>query len=189
VKVRGHRIDLDEIRSVLHELADVSAAAVVVNGQHDGPAQARIDAYVVLKAGSAALDIRARLRQTLPEYMVPNTITVVPSLPMTVNGKVDAKRLPAPARHPTTLEAEPVDTPDDGDIAGLMLRVWREFFGPHVRAGDNFFELGGNSLLAARLITRLRGAGLSQLSLRTIYEHSTPEELARAANGGAGRVL
>ncbi|MER5891285.1 amino acid adenylation domain-containing protein, partial [Streptomyces sp. NPDC001941] len=106
VKLRGFRIELDEIRNVLLDDPTVTAAAVVLGGT-DGPdsAAARLDAYVVLDGGDTA-DVRRRAAKVLPEYMLPSTVTALTALPLTANGKLDARRLPAPAA-PTAAPAAP----------------------------------------------------------------------------------
>lgn len=96
MKICGHRIELGEIRAVRMEQSDVDAAAVVVSGAD--VATRRIDAYVVLGLGTTAAPVRRAVQGLLPEYMMPSTVTALPALPMTVNGKVDTGRLPTQRR-------------------------------------------------------------------------------------------
>jgi Phosphopantetheine attachment site/AMP-binding enzyme C-terminal domain len=155
----------------------VSAAAVVLGGtEHDDPARLRLDAYVVLADGGAPDDLCRRLRQMLPDYMVPSTITAVPALPLTVNGKLDVARLPAPQRATNVASAKA----DSGPVAGKVLSAWRLVLGPQVGGDDDFFQLGGNSLIAVRLAAALRDAGLPRVALRDLYLHPTPNRLAAA---------
>ncbi|MGV9809935.1 amino acid adenylation domain-containing protein [Micromonospora chersina] len=182
VKLRGFRIELDEIRSVLTECPGVAAAAVVLRRTDpDDPATGRIDAYVVRTGGGAA-PLRERLRRKLPEYMLPATITELPALPTTANGKVDRDALPAPAAEPATAEA-PAQAAGD-DLAGGLLGVWQQVFGRPVGVADNFFELGGNSLLAVRMAAIMRERGLPRLHPRTLYLNPTLRGLADALRTG-----
>ncbi|MEU7583039.1 amino acid adenylation domain-containing protein [Streptomyces sp. NPDC041068] len=194
VKLRGFRIELGEIRSVLAECPGVDTAVVVLH--QDDPedsATARLDAYVVLSEGSVT-GLRERLARRLPEYMLPATITALPELPVTANGKVDLAGLPAPVRIPGPRRAESSgqgpdssqegpgqDSSEEGpesDIRTELIDVWSEVFGLPVSASDNFFELGGNSLLAVRMAAVMRERGLPSLHPRTLYLHSTVQALA-----------
>jgi amino acid adenylation domain-containing protein len=170
VKVRGYRIELDEIRSVLLDDPAVAAAAVVLGGEDAGDAaRIRLDAYVVLSNGTFPGEVRRRAARMLPEYMVPSTITAVSSFPLTVNGKLDIARLPAPGPRRA---GEPTDDPPDpreDSLTATLLQVWAEVLDTEVRPHDSFFELGGNSLQAVRLLAAMRAAGLPRLRPREIY--------------------
>ncbi|MFE5096954.1 amino acid adenylation domain-containing protein [Streptomyces sp. NPDC056638] len=178
VKVRGFRIELEEIRSVLLEDPEVRAAAVVV--RHDDPADAataRIDAYVVLTGAgpSDPSEIRRRVAATLPAYMVPSTVTPLPVLPLTTNGKLDPTRLPDPVLARAT---QPNDPPTaDHDLTARLSAVWGKVLGVHVGPDDDFFELGGNSLFAIRIGTAMRAEGLPPVRLRDLYRHPTVRAL------------
>lgn len=172
VKLRGYRIELDEIRKVLLAEPEVVAAAVVLAAP--GTAEARLDAYVVLADGtpaSATAGLRTRAAALLPAYMVPTTFTAVPALPLTVNGKLDEAALPEPV-----LGGTPVVTDTDGD-ADVVLAAWRAVLGDGVGPDDHFFDSGGNSLLAAKTLAALREAGLT-VGIRDLYGHPTPRRLA-----------
>ncbi|WP_405096251.1 amino acid adenylation domain-containing protein [Micromonospora sp. NBC_01412] len=183
VKVRGYRIELDEIRQVLlDDPAALAVAVVVATGAE--AADTRLHAYVVLAdaAGSVA-ELRRRAARLLPDYMVPATITALPALPLTANGKLDAARLPAPAPVPA---AEPVSAPaDDAGLDERIRAIWQRVLGAEVGPEDNFFDLGGNSLLALRLLRELRDQGLADLTPRHLYLHQTVRGLAEAI--GAAR--
>ncbi|WP_327031022.1 amino acid adenylation domain-containing protein [Micromonospora sp. NBC_01740] len=175
VKIRGHRIELDEIREVLLEDACVRAAAVVVRAHQGDQADLRLRAYVVAASGASPLGVRRRAARLLPDYMVPATVTFVDSLPLTVNGKLDVDALPepGPARTATTDAAElSSDTP-----VGIC-RVWERLFGAPVNPEDDFFELGGNSLLALRMSAQLQEAGLPPVPVRQLYRQPTPRGIA-----------
>ena len=179
VKVRGFRIELDEIRTVLLESPGVtSAAAVVRKPDADDPASARIDAYVVLAdgAGSAA-DVRRRATRILPDYMLPATITVLEALPLTTNGKLDINKLPMPELEDGghAIDASPSTV---RDFSRDLLAAWTGTFGTGVKLDDNFFELGGNSLYAVRLAAAMREQGWPQIPIREIYRNPTVRRLA-----------
>ena len=179
VKVRGFRIELDEIRAVLLEDPDVRTAAVVVRRDRpDDAATARIDAYVVLASGvsGVASSVRKRAATVLPDYMVPTSVTALDSLPLNTNGKLDAARLPSPAAPP-----KPLGRPaDDDDLASRLCEVWGSVLGVPVGPDDDFFELGGNSLFAVRIGARMREGGLPPLRLRELYRHPTIRSVVSA---------
>ncbi|MGC4891611.1 amino acid adenylation domain-containing protein [Micromonospora sp. DT227] len=178
VKIRGFRIELDEIRTVLLADPAVTAAAVVVGGGRNGDAaEQRLDAYVVL-CGDGVAGVRERAARMLPEYMVPATVTAVESLPLTVNGKLDRNRLPAPAVGRPPAPASTPAVAADGGLAGAMAAVWQDVLGVPVDGSDNFFELGGNSLYAVRIASLMRERGLPRLPLRELYRHPRLAELA-----------
>jgi amino acid adenylation domain-containing protein len=171
VKVRGFRIELDEIRSVLLEDPDVTTAAVVVRNDAPGnTATARIDAYVVVATGNTG-GIRERVSSILPEYMVPATITAVDALPLTTNGKLDPSKLPEPGLTTVSKVDGPPD--DDNELAGQLTKLWSEVLGVAVSLDDDFFDLGGNSLLAIRIGAAMRTSGLPALRLRDLYRRPT----------------
>ncbi|MES9520245.1 amino acid adenylation domain-containing protein [Streptomyces capoamus] len=180
VKLRGFRIELDEIRSVLAECPGVAAAAVVL--RQEDPADAatgRLDGYVVLAdgEGGSVTAVREHAARILPGYMMPSTVTALSSLPMTANGKVDVGALPlpaAPAPGPRAAER----TGDD--LVDQLIELWGELFGVAVSASDDFFRLGGNSLLAVRMAAAMRARSLPALHPRTLYLNPTLGALAEA---------
>ncbi|MDG9720244.1 amino acid adenylation domain-containing protein, partial [Streptomyces sp. DH24] len=192
VKLRGFRIELDEIRAVLLDDPQVTAAAVVLNrADPDDAATAQLDAYVVMDGDDTA-SVRQRATRFLPEYMVPSTVTALERMPLTTNGKLDTRKLPkpAPAAAPAAVEApEARDTParepgaaDTAEPAGTfqdsLLEVWREVLGVPVGPDDNFFDLGGNSLLAMRVGAALRRRGGPTVAMRDLYLRPTIRQLA-----------
>ncbi|MFF7976474.1 amino acid adenylation domain-containing protein [Streptomyces sp. NPDC007905] len=174
VKVRGFRIELDEIRSVLLEDPSVRAAAVVVR-RADGnrTTDARIDAYVVLDGGSGEdlAVVRKRAASVLPDYMVPATVTELSALPLTTSGKVDVARLPAPTL--TSRAAQDDSSTADDGLAARLRELWTELLGVPIGLDDDFFEVGGNSVLAVRSSAMMRAEGLPTLRLRQFYRHPT----------------
>ena len=188
VKIRGFRIEPGEVRAVLLEDPAVASAAVVV-GQPGTP-DARLDAYVVAVPGGRTAGLLERAAARLPEHMVPQTLTFLAALPVTANGKLDTAALPPPS--PSHAPAA-VRTGDEGTgvgagagaaagdteaVLGRVLAVWQQVLQTPVDAADNFFALGGTSLLALRLKSALRGAGLPTLTLREIVRHATPAAMA-----------
>ncbi|MFE9613511.1 amino acid adenylation domain-containing protein [Streptomyces sp. NPDC006012] len=190
VKIRGFRIELDEIRSVLLEDPDVRAAAVVARrGDPADAASARIDAYVVLADAASpgtggvtgtSIDtsvVRKRAASVLPAYMVPATVTSLPALPLTTNGKLDQARLPEPAIAPSALPAAEPGTGDE--LTAAIVGVWSKVLGVPVGVNDDFFELGGNSLYAIRISSAMRANGLPTLRLRQLYSTPTVAEVVQ----------
>ncbi len=179
VKIRGFRIELGEIEAVLNKHAGVRESVVVAVG--DG-ADKRLAAYITASA-AGPLDIeelRKHLSAALPEYMVPAAFVVLESLPLSPNGKVDRKALPAPdlsAATSSTAEYVPPRTPTEE----LLAQLWCSALGI-ARAGrrDDFFRLGGHSLLAAQLASRVRTTMGVELPVRRIFEQPTLEGLAAA---------
>ena len=180
VKLRGFRIELDEIRSVLLADPGVSAAAVVVHQTvADDSATARLDAYVVVDGDRPTDEIRRRAASYLPSYMVPSTVTPIAALPLTINGKTDTARLAELARTAAEPAAAAVPAASGtGSLLAQVLAAWSETLGEGAEPDDDFFERGGNSLLAVRLSGSLRRGGLPAITLRELFVHATPTELA-----------
>ncbi|MEV7780025.1 amino acid adenylation domain-containing protein [Kitasatospora sp. NPDC088351] len=186
VKIRGFRIELGEVRSVLLDDAGVVDAAVLVEGQDDGPAHLRLVGHLVLAAGATTAEVRRRITTILPDYMVPAELLALPSLPLTLNGKLDRSALPrARGPLPGCSGGRPPERPGPADPAAAMLAVWRTVIGSDLGPDDHFFEVGGNSLLAVRLLTAVRDAGFGSVSLRELYAHPSPAALAAGLSAPA----
>ncbi|HVT17365.1 MAG TPA: amino acid adenylation domain-containing protein [Thermoanaerobaculia bacterium] len=178
VKVRGFRVEPGEIESVLAAHPLVEEAAVVARPDASGVHQ--LAAYVVAAAGArrAAAELRAWLKERLPEYMVPARVVYLAAFPLMPNGKLDRRALPAPQGPREDLDAGTVAARSAGEE--LLAALWCEVLGlERVGMDDNFFDLGGHSLLATRLISRLRQACGVELPLRSLFEAPTVRELAR----------
>jgi amino acid adenylation domain-containing protein/non-ribosomal peptide synthase protein (TIGR01720 family) len=181
VKLHGFRIELDEIVSVLQRHAAVTEATVVLREDH--PGAKRLVAYVVAAAGHT-LDteaLRTHLRQTVPEYMIPAAFVELESLPLTTNGKVDRKALPAPAAPISTATSDTDPTPQTA-IEHTLAAIWQEVLGlDTVSIHDNFFELGGDSILSIQIVARATQNGL-HLSPRDVFQAPTIAQQAAVAS-------
>jgi non-ribosomal peptide synthetase-like protein len=199
VKIRGHRVDLGEIESLLLEDPDVTEAVTALMPVSDLPdAPPELAAYVVRSGGADAPDdpaemllgrLRDQLRDRLPAYMVPSSIDVIDALPTMPSGKVDRRRLPPPTGRRLAAERPVVRAADETEYQ--VRAVWAEAFGVEpdklsVEA-DFFTDLGGHSLLAAQVVSLLRARGIGDTpSLRDVYDHPTVRALA-ARLGGSSR--
>jgi amino acid adenylation domain-containing protein len=174
VKVRGFRIELGEIEAVLASHPGVREVAVTV--REDRGARSLV-AYVVPPA-AAVEDLRRLSRESLPEYMVPAFFVGLEALPLSPNGKLDRRLLPAP--DPSAWAAAEY-APPHGPAEEVLAETWAQVLDlDRVGAHDNFFNLGGDSILSLRMLTRLRERGLD-LTLQQVFQHQTVRELARVA--------
>ncbi|MFL5348035.1 MAG: amino acid adenylation domain-containing protein, partial [Hyalangium sp.] len=171
VKVRGFRIELGEIESALDKYPGVRQSVVLAReGKHG---DARLVAYLTSSGQQAPTpaELRAFLKQHLPEYMVPSAFVVLEQLPLTPNGKVNRKALPAPEALTDSASGYIAPrTPTEEKLA----TVWAEVLSvPSIGAEDNFFELGGHSLLAMRVLSQVRTTLQVELSVRALFEAPT----------------
>jgi amino acid adenylation domain-containing protein len=175
VKVRGFRIELGEIEAGLSRHPQVRDRVVVA--REEGGANKRLVAYVVPGAGPvpAADDLRAFLGKRLPPYMVPSAFVMLDTLPMTANGKVDRKALPAPPTSPAAGYTAP-RTPVEEKLAA----IWAQALGvPRIGVHDDFFALGGHSLLGGRVFAEIERTFGKRLPLATLFQGGTVERLAK----------
>jgi len=179
VKLRGFRIELGEIEAVLAAAPGVRQAVAQV--REDQPGDQRLVAYVVATPEFTPEQARATLRAKLPEYMVPNLFVTLPAMPLTPNGKVDRKALPAP-RPQEGADAEAARGPAvlmNGDEQRVA-QAWRELLGvPQVGLHDNFFDLGGHSLLLVKLQARLQREFATELPLVELFQRTTVQSQAQ----------
>ena len=183
VKIRGFRIELGEVESVIATHPAIRHCLVVAEDTEAGPVLA---AYLVPVEGGISpsrtstfgdLDleeIRTHAAAKLPEYMVPSAFAVIPEIPLTVNGKLDKRALPAPTPVAVRSHRDPA-TPTERRMCSIFARL---FGYERVGAEDSFFGLGGHSLLAARLVAQIRASFGVELSVRTVFDTPTPAGLA-----------
>ncbi len=179
IKIRGHRIEIGEIESVLTSQPGVSACAVVSHKNSND--DLRLVAYLVLDSGTSSDTVRDAIRDRLPEYMAPSEFIEMDSLPFTVNGKVDRNALLEPKdKLQTSREYIAPRNPTDEILAGF----WSEILECNrIGIADNFFDLGGHSLLAARLLSRIRRTFQIDLPLDVLFEAQTIEALSAKITG------
>ncbi|WP_114238540.1 non-ribosomal peptide synthetase [Dyella sp. C9] len=178
VKIRGYRIELGEIETALADLPEVARAVVLA--REDRPGDVRLVAYVVPADGAAIeeTELCPRLRQRLPDYMVPQHFMALEAIPLLPNGKIDRKSLPVPPVHTlaaTQRERQAPQTDTERRVAAAMETVLAL---PELDVRDNFFALGGHSLLAAQLTARLNREFDITLSFRTLFDAPSIASLA-----------
>ena len=174
VKVRGYRVELGEIEAVLSRR--VGVRQVVVTVFRDKSADERLVAYMVSSPCSPD-ELRASLKQKLPDYMVPSAFVFLKSLPLTANGKVDRNALPAPNETRPGLQSDFVAPRNL--VEKELADIWAGFLKVSaVGVHDNFFDLGGHSLLATQVVSRMRKEFQLDIPLRSLFESPTVAELA-----------
>ena len=185
VKVRGHRIELGEIEAALRAHPSVTDVVVVADGQAgDG----RLIAYPMFAgpAEPSVADLRAWLRERLPDYMVPSRFVPVDAFPLTPNRKIDRTALPKPRDAAST--GEPFVEPRT-DIERVVAQIVAETVGvERVGVDDDFFELGGHSLHATSVLAKIESAFSRRLELRSFFLSPTVASLAAALEAGGGRA-
>ncbi len=184
VKVRGFRIEIGEIESLLTAHPNVALATVLAIDDPHG--EKRLVAYVeaVTVEESMATELRGYLRQSLPEYMVPSAIVVMEQLPINENGKVDRRALPIPEEIVLEREAEFVAARDE--IETELVKIWEELLGRTPSVKDNFFSIGGHSLLAVQLMASIEQRLGLNMPLTVLFQDGTIEGLAMLLRQGAG---
>ncbi len=188
VKIRGFRVELGEIEAALRAIAGIRDAAVLV--REDEPGDRRLAAYLV-PSGEPALALsalRAQLRESLPEYMLPAAFVVLAALPLTSSGKVDRRALPPPgeaARLETDEAFAAPRNPVEEMLAGIFAEVLKL---DRVGVQDDFFVLGGHSLLVAQVASRVRQALGAELPIVEIFRRPTVAALAERIGQGGGEA-
>ncbi len=178
VKIRGYRVELGEIAGTLSQHPDIASAIALV--RNDPGSEPRVVAYIVFggsrKPGLGELRRFAQAR--LPEYMIPAAFVVLEQLPLTENGKIDRRALPAPEQRASARAAEQV-APRNASEA-LLAKIWSEVLNKPVGIHDNFFALGGDSILSIQIIAYANQQGL-RLTPKHLFEHPTVAQLAAVA--------
>lgn len=188
VKIRGYRIEVPEIEMTLLGFPAVKEAVVVA--REDQPGEQRLVAYLVPagKPSLAVSDLRRFLREKLPEYMIPSAFVLLAALPLSPNGKVDHRALPAPSR------ARPeMDTPFVSPVTPVeeaLRQIWAEVLSvEQVGIHDNFFELGGHSLAATRVVSRVIRHFQFEIPLQSLFSCPTVAEMAKLIAEHQGKRL
>ncbi len=185
VKIRGFRIELGEIESAIGAHPQVREAVALA--REDAPGHKRLVAYLTLQEATAnraelAAEVRRDLQARLPEYIVPTAFVVLDQMPLTANGKVDRKALPAPEADRSAAGSAYRAPRDEAET--LLATIWSQVLGlEQVGIHDNFFALGGDSILSLQVISRANQAGL-RLAPRHIFAAPTIAELAALAGSG-----
>ncbi|WP_146742924.1 non-ribosomal peptide synthetase, partial [Lonsdalea populi] len=175
VKLRGFRIEPGEIEARLMQCPGVREAVVVAREDHRG--DTRLVAYLQAQPGAELLpaDLRRRLSESLAEYMVPSAFVTLDTFPLTPNGKLDRRALPAPDL--TAVISRDYEAPQ-GEVETALAEIWQDLLGlARVGRHDHFFELGGHSLMAVQLINHLREQG-REATLAALFSHPTLCDLA-----------
>ncbi len=178
VKLRGYRIELGEVQAALADLDEVDQAVVIV--REDRPGDKRIVGYVI---GTADPDeARAVLAERLPAYMVPAAVVMLDALPLTANGKLDVRSLPAPEFGGRAYRAP------GNALEEILTGIYTQVLGVgRVGVDDSFFDLGGDSLSAMRVVAAINAATNGDLAVRAVFEAPTPAQLALRVDGKADR--
>jgi amino acid adenylation domain-containing protein len=189
VKVSGFRIELGEIETVLMEHPNVQSAVVIA--RQDAPGEKKLAAYVVLhRQDRDRGELRTFLRQNLPAYMVPCEFVFLNSLPLSPNGKVDRRALPAPET--TQREVVDVAVSPQTDLEQKIAGIWQRVLClKQVGINDNFFDLGGDSLQLLDAHSELQKMISSNLTVTDLFEYTTISALAKylAGNGRPSHLL
>jgi amino acid adenylation domain-containing protein len=177
VKIRGFRIELGEIETVLRHHPGINDAVVVA--REDSPGEKRVVAYCVATPGVAlaTAQLRSFMKEKLPDYMLPSVFVTLKSMPLTPNGKVDRRALPAPDQ--AELASKGVFSAPKDAVESRLVQIWESVLGIRpIGITDNYFELGGHSLVAVRLMKRIEEAFGKTLPIATLLQAPTIEQLA-----------
>ncbi len=187
VKIRGYRIELGEIQAALAALDGVKQAAVIA--REDRPGDKRLVGYVtgIADPASFSASARAALAERLPAYMVPAAVVAMDALPLTVNGKLDTRALPAPEYQDGDHYRAPTNAVEEL-LAGIYAQVLGVEPPRLVGVDESFFDLGGDSLSAVRLIAAVNSGLDAGLSVRTLFEAPTVAQLATRVGGDEARL-
>jgi amino acid adenylation domain-containing protein len=192
VKIRGHRVQLEEIEARISQFEKVAKSVVIARDNDRGSLS--LVAYLVPTSRDLSIaNLQAWLKQALPEYMLPADFVVIEEIPLTVNGKVDKARLPAPQR---VEEANSYVAPRN-DLERMIADCWGEVLKrPSIGASSGFFDMGGDSLLATRVIANLKQRTQATIPLKLLFEYpvladfaAQVEQILAGAEVGADRCL
>ncbi|KGJ97528.1 non-ribosomal peptide synthetase [Colwellia psychrerythraea] len=171
IKIRGFRIELGEIEVQLLAQTNVQEAAVLAKAAVGGD---KLVAYVVGENVDEQI-LQQTLAAVLPDYMLPSLIITLPAMPLTTNGKLDRKALPAPQWHSAVNFIAP-----EGEIENQLADIWQQVLQvDQIGRGDNFFSLGGHSLLAVTALSQIQQQWLVELTIRDLFQKQTLQALAQ----------
>lgn len=179
VKIRGHRIELGEIEKVLCSFSDELKARVIV--REDTPGDQRLAAYVVADGIQPKQEkLTEHVKRTLPDYMVPGAFVFLDKFPLTLNGKLDKRKLPRPE-----VEQMNVDYSSMNEDERILHDMFTELLNiPAIALNQSFFDLGGHSLLASNLIAKIRRTFKKEIPFTTIFKYPTIKELSQQIKAG-----
>ncbi|WP_375515431.1 amino acid adenylation domain-containing protein [uncultured Nostoc sp.] len=178
VKIRGIRIELGEIETVLAQHPNVLQTVVIA--REDVPGEQRLVAYIIPNQdwASTISDIRSFLLTKLPQYMLPSAFVLLDTMPLTPNGKVDRRALPAPDL--SRQESEATFVAPRNEVERQLIQIWEEILRVQpIGVKDNFFELGGHSILAVKLFWQIEKTFDKNLPLAILFQSGTVEALAK----------
>jgi amino acid adenylation domain-containing protein len=180
VKLRGFRVEPGEIEAALQQHPEIQIAVVVASENSNQPGDKRLTAYYVPRpqAAPGPMDLRRHLKNTLPEHMIPSAFVPLEALPLSPNGKIDTRALPAPSLEDWQAQAGTFTAPRN-EVEQTLVEIWEDVLDvPRVGIFDNFFEIGGHSLLATQIASRIRETFQAEVSLQHLFEAPTVAELA-----------
>jgi acyl carrier protein len=182
VKIRGYRIELGEIESGLQAHDSVEQAVVLL--REDVPGDKRLIAYILPAMGHEIdeQELKQTLLKEMPDFMVPSGFVVLDSIPLTLNGKIDRKALPAPVA-PTRADSSGFEAPAS-DTELMVATIWKKALNREdIGLDDNFFDIGGHSLLAIEVLQTLREQAGKPIQMTTLFQYTTVRTLARFLSG------
>lgn len=174
VKIRGHRIELDEVKKVLTQLKIVQDAVVIVQNENNLP---RLIAYLAIRDSEKDLDIRFLLKEKLPEYMIPSAFVILAEFPKLPNGKINLSKLPTPDK--TDFSGNTGFKAPKTEIEQELAKIWEKVLKiTPIGIHDNFFEIGGDSMRSIQVIAKAQEVGL-EIASHQLFEYQTIGELAK----------
>jgi amino acid adenylation domain-containing protein len=188
VKIRGYRIELGEIEAILREIAGIGAAVVLA--RKILPGDRSLVAYIQFDSGDAlgVSELASELKQFLPDYMIPVAFVFLETFPVTPNGKIDRRALPA-VNQESVITANKYQPPRD-DLERCLVQIWEQVLKVHqIGIDDNYFELGGHSLLAVKLFSLIEKSLGVRLPLASLFQAPTIRLLTEVYQGQAGNSL
>ena len=178
VKIRGFRIELGEIEAVISKHPDVLNTVTIV--REDIPGDKRLIAYIVLQPQGrlTQTELRQLVKQKLPDYMIPSAFVFLEKIPLTPNGKIDRRALPAPDSTGQNTDEDFLSPRDELELQ--LTKIWEKVL-KHKPIGvkDNFFNLGGHSLLGVKLFAQIEKSFQTNLPLSVLFQNPTVEEMAK----------